>query len=164
MSLLVPDSGLLFWMLIAFLVVFGVLAKFGWPVITQMVDARKQFIDESLENARQAQDQLAQVQEQSLQLLKQAQEKQSQMLAEAMAMRNQLVEKAKTDAQIEGQKLILEARQQIEKEKEDAIRDIRRQVGLLSVEIAEQVLRQNLKGDEAQMGMINRMLDEMIEK
>ena len=60
-----------------------------------------------------------------------------------------------------GQKILAEAKQQIEVEKEDAIRDIRRQVGLLSVEISEKVLRQSLKTDKDQMAMIDRMLDEI---
>lgn len=164
MFLLTPDSGLIFWMLIAFGVVFFVLAKYGWPVITKMIDNRKQYIDESLENARKANERLAQLQEETAQMLKQAQEQQSKILAEAVEMRNQIVEKAKTEATTEGQKLLEEAKQQIAQEKESAIRDIRREVGVLSVEIAEKVLRQNLKNDNDQMAMIDRMLDEIIDK
>ena len=140
MFLLTPDSGLIFWMLIAFGVVFFVLAKFGWPVITKMIDNRKQYIDESLENARKANEKLAQLQEETAQMLKQAQEQQSKILAEAVEMRNQIVEKAKTEATTEGQKLLEEAKQQIAQEKESAIRDIRREVGVLSVEIAEKTV------------------------
>lgn len=162
MFLLTPDSGLIFWMILAFGVVFFVLAKWGWPVITQMIDSRKLYIDESLQSAREANEKLAKVQEETAMMLKQAQEQQSKILAEAMEMRNQIVEKAKTEATTEGQKLLKEAKEQIEKEKESAIRDIRRQVGLLSVEIAEKVLRQNLKTDKDQMAMVDRMLDEII--
>jgi len=162
MFLLTPDSGLIFWMLIAFGVVFFVLAKFGWPVITKMIDSRKQYIDESLENARKANERLAQLQEETAKMLKQAQEQQSKILAEAVEMRNQIVEKAKTEATNEGQKLLQEAKQQIAQEKESAIRDIRREVGVLSVEIAEKVLRQNLQNDNDQMAMIDRMLDEIM--
>lgn len=162
MFLLTPDSGLIFWMLIAFGVVFFVLAKFGWPVITKMIDSRKQYIDESLENARKANERLAHLQEETAKMLKQAQEQQSKILAEAVEMRNQIVEKAKTEATNEGQKLLQEAKQQIAQEKESAIRDIRREVGVLSVEIAEKVLRQNLQNDDDQMAMIDRMLDEIM--
>ncbi|MBQ7238809.1 MAG: F0F1 ATP synthase subunit B [Bacteroidales bacterium] len=164
MSLLTPDIGLIFWMLIAFGVVFFVLVKFGWPIITQMVDERKKYIDDSLESARQANEKLAKIQEESAALLKQAREQQSQILADAMEQRKQIVEKAQTEATIAGQKILEEAKQQIEVEKEDAIRDIRRQVGLLSVEIAEKVLRQSLKTDKDQMAMIDRLLDEMDNK
>ena len=81
MSLLTPEIGLLFWMIVAFGVVFFVLAKFGFPIITQMVDNRKKYIDESLDAARQANEKLAKIQEESAAMLKQAQEKQSQILA-----------------------------------------------------------------------------------
>lgn len=94
-------------------------------------------------------------------MLKQAQEKQSQILAEAMDLRKQIVEKAQTDATVAGQKILEEAREQIQAEKEDAIRDIRRQVGELSVQVAEKVLRQALSKDAEQMAMIDRMLDEI---
>lgn len=161
MSLLTPEIGLLFWMIVAFGVVFFVLAKFGFPIITQMVDERKKYIDESLEAAREANEKLAKIQEESAAMLKQAQEKQSQILAEAMEMRKQIVEKAETEATAAGQKIITEARQQIQAEKEDAIRDIRRQVGELSVQVAEKALRQTLSTDKEQMAMIDRMLDEL---
>lgn len=161
MSLLTPEIGLLFWMIVAFAVVFFVLAKFGFPIITQMVDERKKYIDKSLEAARQANEKLAKIQEESAAMLKQAQEKQSQILADAMEMRKQIVEKAQTEATTAGQKILVEARQQIQAEKEDAIRDIRRQVGELSVQVAEKVLRQTLSTDKEQMAMIDRMLDEL---
>lgn len=161
MSLLIPESGLFIWMLIAFGVVFFVLAKFGWPIITKMIDERAQYIDDSIAKAKEANEKLANIQAETAAMLKQAQEQQSKILAEAVEMRNQIVEKAKTEASEAGQKILAEAKQQIEVEKEDAIRDIRRQVGLLSVEISEKVLRQSLKTDKDQMAMIDRMLDEL---
>lgn len=161
MSLLIPESGLFLWMLLAFVVVLVVLGKFGWPIMTKMIDERAKYIDESIAKAKEANEKLEKIQEETAAMLKEAQEKQSSILAEAVNMRNQIVEKAKTDATLAGQKILEEAKQQIEAEKEDAIRDIRRQVGLLSVEIAEKVLRQNLKSDTDQMAMIDRMLDEI---
>lgn len=161
MSLLIPESGLFIWMLLAFGVVLFVLWKFGWPAFTKMLDERAQYIDDSIAKAKLANDELANIQAKTAAMLKEAQEQQSKILAEAVETRNQIVEKAKTEATQAGQKLLAEAKQQIEVEKEDAIRDIRRQVGLLSVEIAEKVLRQSLKTDKDQMAMIDRMLDEI---
>ena len=161
MDLLIPESGLFFWMLLAFVVVLLVLGKFGWPVLTKMIDDRAKYIDESILKAKQANEELAKIQEKTAAMLKEAQEKQSAILAEAVNMRTQIVEKAKAEATVAGQKIMKEAQQQIQAEMEDAIRDIRRQVGLLSVEIAEKVLRKNLKTDTEQMAMIDRMLDEI---
>ncbi|MBR5716669.1 MAG: F0F1 ATP synthase subunit B [Bacteroidales bacterium] len=161
MSLLIPESGLFIWMLLAFGIVLFVLWKFGWPIFTKMLDDRAKYIDESIAKAKLANDELANIQAKTAAMLKEAQEQQSKILAEAVETRNQIVEKAKTEATMAGQKILAEAKQQIEVEKEDAIRDIRRQVGLLSVEISEKVLRQSLKTDKDQMAMIDRMLDEL---
>ena len=54
MSILLPDAGLLFWMLVAFGIVFFILSKFVFPAITTLVDERKRFIDEALQNAKDA--------------------------------------------------------------------------------------------------------------
>lgn len=160
-SILTPDLGLLFWMLLAFLVVFGVLAKFGFPVITKMVEERKQFIDDSLRKAHEASERLENIKQEGEAILQEAREKQAQMLKEATETRDAIVEKAQEKAREEGARLLGEAKAEIEQEKQAAIADIRKQVAALSVEIAEKVLKQNLQSDKAQMDFINRMLDDV---
>ena len=153
-SILTPDLGLLFWMLLAFLVVFGVLAKFGFPVITKMVEERKQFIDDSLRKAHEASERLENIKQEGEAILQEAREKQAQMLKE----------KAQAKAREEGARLLGEAKAEIEQEKQAAIADIRKQVAVLSVEIAEKVLQKELQGDQAQMDLIDRMLDDVSAK
>ena len=160
-SILTPDFGLFFWMLVAFLVVFFLLAKFGFPVITNMVEERKNFIDESLRKAHEAQERLANIEKEGESILQEAREKQAQILKEAAETRDAIVEQAQEKARSEGSRLLDEAKVAIEQEKKAAIADIRRQVATLSVEIAEKVLRQNLKDDKTQMDLIDRMLDEV---
>ena len=161
MDLLIPSTGLLFWMTITFLVVFFLLWKFGFPVITGMVQERKAFIDDSLRKAHEANERLANIQKEGESILQEAREKQAQILKEAAETRDAIVEKAQDKARQEGARLLEDARVAIEQEKKAAIADIRKQVATLSVEIAEKVLRQNLKGDKAQMDLIDRMLDEV---
>ena len=160
-SILTPDLGLLFWMLLAFLVVFGVLAKFGFPAIVNMVDERNKFIDESLRKAHEAQERLANIEKEGESILQEAREKQAQILKEAAQTRDAIVEQAQEKARAEGARLMEEAKTAIEQEKKAAIADIRKQVADLSVDIAEKVLRQNLKDDKSQMDLIDRMLDEV---
>lgn len=160
-AILTPDLGLLFWMAIAFLVVFGVLAKFGFPAITKMVEERKQYIDDSLRKAHEANEKLANIQKEGESILQEAREKQAQILKEAAATRDAIVEKAQEKAREEGARLLGEAKAEIESEKQAAISDIRRQVATLSVEIAEKVLCERLSTDKAQMDLIDRMLDEV---
>ena len=161
MDLLIPSTGLLFWMTITFLVVFFLLWKFGFPVITGMVKERQAFIDESLKKAHEANERLANIQKEGESILQEAREKQAQILKEAAETRDAIVEQAQQKAREEGARLLGDAKVAIEQEKRAAIADIRQQVAQLSVEIAEKVLRQNLKDDKAQMDLIDRMLDEV---
>ena len=161
MSLITPDFGLLFWMAIVFLVVLGILWKFGFPVIVNMVNNRKAYIDESLRKAHEANEKLANIKAESEVLLQEAREKQAQILKEAAATRDAIVQKAQDKAHEEGNRLLSEAKIEIENQKRAAISDIRKQVATLSVEIAEKILREKLSGDKSQMDLIGRMLDEI---
>jgi F-type H+-transporting ATPase subunit b len=161
MDLLIPSTGLLFWMTITFLVVFFLLWKFGFPVITGMVKERQAFIDESLKKAHEANERLANIQKEGESILQEAREKQAQILKEAAETRDAIVEQAQAKARNEGARLLDEAKAAIEQEKKAAIADIRQQVATLSVQIAEKVLKQNLKDDKAQMDLIDRMLDDV---
>lgn len=162
MSLLLPDSGLLFWMLLSFGVVFVVLAKYGFPVITKMVEGRKTYIDQSLEVAREANAQLSKLKEESEELIAAANKEQGRILREAMHERDKIIVEARKQAEVAAQKELDEVKKQIQQEKEEAIRDIRRQVAVLSVDIAEKIIRKNLDEKHEQMEMIDRMLDEVL--
>ncbi len=161
MSLLTPDTGLLFWMIVVFGIVFAILAKYGFPVITRMVEERKDYIDRSLLAAHEANEQLANIKVESEAILAKAHEEQARILSEALATRDRIVKEARTQAQAEGQKMLEEAKKQIQAEKDSAISDIRRQVAVLSVDIAEKVLRKKLDNEKEQMAMIDRLLDEL---
>ena len=163
-AILTPDFGLFFWMLVAFLVVFFLLAKFGFPVITSMVEERKNYIDDSLRKAHEAQERLANIEKEGESILQEAREKQAQILKEAAETREAIVEQAQEKARQEGARLLEDARMAIDQEKKAAIADIRKQVATLSVEIAEKVLRANLKNEASQMALIDRMLDDVSTK
>jgi F-type H+-transporting ATPase subunit b len=161
MSLLLPDSGLLFWMFLSFGIVVFILVKYGFPVIVKMVEDRKTYIDESLLIAKQAYEQMAIVKSQGETIVENARREQVKIMNDAAQTRDLLIKEAKDKAGLEAAKLVEEARKQILVEKEDAIRDIRRQVAELSVDIAERVLRGQLEKKDEQLNMINRLLDEI---
>ena len=161
MSLLLPDSGLLFWMLLSFLVVFVILAKYGFPVIVKMVEERKAYIDHSMQVAQEANEKFSKLKEETQALITAANKEQGRIVREAMAEREKIIADARKQAEVVAQKELDEVRKQIQQEKEEAIRDIRRQVAVLSVDIAEKVIRAQLKDPEDQMAMIERMLNEI---
>ena len=163
-SILSPDLGLLFWMLLAFLIVFALLAKYGFPVIIKMVDERKNYIDESLKKAREANEKLANIKAESDKMLQQASERQAQLLKEAMATRDSILKEARDKAREEGQKILEEAKAQISVEKENALRDIRSTVADMSVQIAEKVMRRRLEKDTEDEQYIERLLNEVTQQ
>ena len=163
-AILTPDFGLFFWMLVAFLVVFFLLAKFGFPVITGMVQERKDFIDESLRKAHEASERLENIKQEGEAILQEAREKQAQIMKEAAETRDTIVQKAQEKAKDEGARLLSEAKAEIEAEKQNAIRDIRGQVAELFVLIAEKVLREKLDTETQQMELIDRLLNEVASK
>lgn len=160
-SLLTPDPGLLFWMLLAFVIVFIILAKFGFPVITKMVEDRKNYIDESLKKAREANEKLANIQSESELIMRQAREKQAEILKEAMATRDNIIKEARDKADIESKKIIESVKEQIKVEKDLAIRDIRSQIINLSTQVSEKVLRRELDDNNKQLSYIDSLLDEI---
>ena len=123
--------------------------------------AAKDYIDESLRKAHEANEKLANIQKEGESILQEAREKQAAILKEAAETRDAIVEKAQDKAREEGARLLSDAKTQIENEKQNAIREIRGQVAELSVQIAEKVLKAKLSDDKAQMDMINRLLDEV---
>ncbi len=162
MSLLLPESGLIFWMIISFGIVLFILWKWGFPVIIKAVDERKEFIDHSLEVAKQANEQLASLKAQGEAIMMQANKEQGRILKEALQERDKIINEARDKAQAAAQKELDDVKKQIQEEKEEAIRDIRKQVAMLSVDIAEKVLREKLNEDGEQMATIDRMLDEVL--
>ena len=163
-SILTPDLGLLFWMLLAFVVVFLVLAKYGFPAILNMVDSRNRFINDNLRKAKEAAERLEHIKDEGESILQEAREKQAAIIKEATATRDAIIEKAQEKARVEGARLVEDAEAEIESQKQAAISDIRRQVAELSIEISEKILKDKLGDDKAQMEYIDRILDEVTSK
>ena len=159
MDLLIPNSGLLFWMTLVFLIVAFIVIKFGFPVIINMVNERKEYIDESLRKAHDANEKLSNIQKEGESVMQQAREQQALLLKEATATRDAIVGKAQDKAHEESARIIAEAKLEIAAEKQNAFKDIRGQVAELSVKIAEKILRDQLSSDEKQMELIGKLLD-----
>ena len=160
MSLLLPDAGLLFWMLLAFSVVFFVLYKYGFPIITSMIEARKQYIDDALKGAKEANEKIADIERQCDSLLEEARQRQVEILREATAAREQIIKEAHEKAEAESVKLITAAKQEIERQREDALNAVREEAAKIAVAVAEKILRRELAGEQRQQEYIERLVDE----
>ena len=160
MSLLTPDFGLLFWMVVIFGIVFFILAKFGFPVITKAVQDRSDHIADSLKAADEAQAKLAGLAEEQAKMIEETRLEQSRILKEASETRERIIAQAQEEAAAEAAKLLEHAKVEIAAERESAIRDIRRQVAMISVEVAEKIVRKDLEEGDGQLALLDRLVDE----
>lgn len=161
MSLITPDFGLIVWMTLIFGIVFFILAKFGFPVITGMVDKRAQHIQQALEDARKAKEELDGMTATCQQMLDQTRAQQEEMLEQARKSSAQMVEEARNQAKKEAAQIVALAREQIEVEKREAINDVKNVVVDLAIEVSKKVLRRQLQNEEAQMAYIDEVLGDV---
>ena len=155
-----PDAGLLFWMLLAFGVVFLVLYKFGFPIITSMIEARKQYIDDALKGAKEANERIAGIEQQCKALVEEARQKQMEILREAAAAREQMMKEARERADAETVKIVADAKKEIERQKQEALNALRDDAARLAVAVAEKILRGELSSPQSQEKYIARLVDE----
>ncbi|MBA2762803.1 MAG: F0F1 ATP synthase subunit B [Segetibacter sp.] len=161
MELLTPDFGLIFWTLIAFLIVFFILKKFAWKPILNSLDAREKGIADSLQTAERVKNEMAQLKSEHEELLIKAREERGAMLKEAREIKERIINEAKEQAKVEASKIISESRQAIENQKMAAIIDVKNEVGKMVIEISEKILRRELSSKEAQEEHIKDLIEEV---
>ncbi|NVO01165.1 MAG: F0F1 ATP synthase subunit B [Bacteroidetes bacterium] len=161
MELVTPGIGLIFWMTLSFAIVLFILAKYAWKPIMNMLHEREQFIENALSSADKAKQEMANLQSNNEQLLKEAKEERDALLRDARKVRENLIEEAKGKAQLEANKIVEQAKENIQFEKMNAITDLKNQLASLSVDIAERILRDELSNVEKQKEVINNLLKDI---
>ena len=158
MDLFLPESGLVIWMLIAFLIVFAILAKVGWPMIMGAVEKRNSHIADSLLAAEEANNALAGIEQKRQETMAAAQAEQIKIMKESQDLKTQLIEEAKQQARQEAEKIVNDARLRIQKEQAEAMSEIKNEVIALSVDIAEKLLQRELSDKQSQADYIEKLL------
>ncbi len=161
MELFTPDFGLVFWMFIAFLILFLVLAKWGWPVIIKSMESRADTIDKGVEYAREAKEQLDNARTEAQKYVAEAQKQQAEILRDAAKMKTQIIEEARKEASAEAQKVMDAAKVSIEQSRKEAELQFRNEVSKFSIEIAQKVIRNQMKSDKAQTELVDKLLNEI---
>jgi F-type H+-transporting ATPase subunit b len=164
MELFMPEAGLVFWMFVVFVVLFAILAKFAWPVITKMVDERAALIDKGVEYAEAAKASLEDSEAQARAILAEANRQQMEIMQEAAQMKTQIIEEAKKAAAAEAKKLVDAAAISIEQSRKEAELQFRQEVSQFALTIAENLIRKELTGDKAQAEMVEQLLNELEHK
>ncbi|MFN4083629.1 MAG: F0F1 ATP synthase subunit B [Bacteroidia bacterium] len=158
MELVKPGLGLIIWMTITFSIVLYILSKFAWKPILKAIKEREDSINSALNSAEEARKQMSELQASNERLLNEARAERDRMLREANEMKQSIVENAKKEAQEEARKIVANANDAIEKAKLNALNELKTQVAVLSVDLAEKVLRSKLEDRAQQEALINENL------
>lgn len=161
MELFNPEFGLGFWLLVVFLLLFAVTAKYVWPAIIKSVGERADFIDKGVEYAENAKKQLDEASANAQKLMIEAQRRQMDILQEATQMKNRIIEEARAAASVEAKKVMDAATLSIEQARKAAEEQFRTEVSSFALQIAERLVRKELSTDKKQVEMVEKMLDEL---
>lgn len=160
-SVMKPDPGLLIWTILIFILFWFIMARVAFKPIQQALKKREDDIQSSLDEAKKAREEMANLKAENEELLKQAQEERMKILKEANEAKEHIISEAKQRAKDEANKIVSNAKQEIENQRMAAITDIKNQVGVMSIEIAEKVLRKELEDGKAQERFVSKLVDDM---
>ena len=161
MSLFTPDFGLLFWMVIAFGIVFAVLTKWGFPVIVKAVNDRKTYIDQSLQNAHEANERLDNIKVETDMLVAQAQVEKQTILKEAAKQKQRILAEAQEQANELTRKQMEQTKADIEEQRRQSLRQIRKETADLAIVMAKKVMQSELHDETAQRQSIENQLEDL---
>jgi F-type H+-transporting ATPase subunit b len=161
MDLLIPHSGTVIWMLIAFLTVFFLLKKFAWKPILNALKLREETIENALKSAEETKLEMANLQTKSELILAEAKMERDKIIKEARNLKDGIVNEAKQQAVAEADKIIESVKNTIKVEKEAAINEIKEQSATLAIFIAEKLLQEKLSSDSNQRELIDRLLKDV---
>ena len=161
MELLVPEFGLVILQTIAFLLLMFLLAKFAWKPVLAAIKEREQSIDEALNKAELAKQEMTRLTAQNEELMKEARSERDRILKEAKTLKDSILHEAKTQAHNEGVKLIEKAKIEIENQKKAALSELKGQVSALSIDIAERILRKQLEDKAKQQDLVASLLKDV---
>lgn len=156
-----PDFGLILWTTLIFLLFWLLVGKFAFRPIASALKKREADIQNALDQARQAREEMQNLQSENEKLLAQAREERTKMLKEGRDTANKLISEAKTKAKEEAQNIVINARQEIENQKQQALTEVKNQVGLIAIDIAEKVLKRELQDKVAQENYVNDLIGDI---
>ncbi len=160
MELITPSLGLIFWMTLAFGLLWFILGRYAWPAIIKALKEREASIEQALHEADKAREEMMQLKIDNEALYKAAKEERDIIMRDARKVADTMIEDARLRAHREYLTLMESARESIQNEKMAAIVDLKNQLAQLSVEIAEKILKEKLDGSPSQNAYVKRLVDE----
>ena len=161
MDLLTPGEGLIIWQAIIFILLFVILSVFAWKPILASLKEREMTIQNALDTAEKARAEMARLTADNEKLFKEAREERDKILKEAREASNRLKDEAHAEAKRSADKIVDDARAAINIEKQAALKEVRVQVALFSLQVAEKLLKKNLAGDKEQKDLVEGYIKEI---
>ncbi|SMD42298.1 F-type H+-transporting ATPase subunit b [Aquiflexum balticum DSM 16537] len=161
MGLITPGLGLIFWSALGFLIVLFLLSKYAWKPILAALDEREKSIEEALKSAEIARNEMANLKAENERIIHEAKIERDKMLLQASETSKQMVEEAKDLAAKEGQLMLEKAKAAIETEKLAALEELKVQVGILSLAVAEKLLKRNFTSDASQQKLVEELVKDI---
>jgi F-type H+-transporting ATPase subunit b len=161
MGLVMPDFGLFFWMLVSFSILLFVLKRFAWGPILKMLAEREKSIEDALQSAENAKEEMLTLQAGNEKILKSAILEREKIVKEARELKESIIHEARHEASIEATKVMENAKAAIERERTAAISEIKNLIANFSVEIAEKILKEKLAEDSRQKDLIQNYIDQI---
>lgn len=161
MDLLTPGPGLIIWQAFVFLLLFLLLSKLAWKPILNSLKEREQSIQHALDSAENAKKEMANLKADNEILLRETREERDKILRDARDAANRIHDQAQTDAKKNADRMIEDAKSIIQTEKNAALRDVREQVAMFSLEIAEKLIKKNLSDDKSQKDLANTFIKDL---
>jgi F-type H+-transporting ATPase subunit b len=161
MDLLTPGTGLILWQIFVFLLLVFLMAKFAWKPILGSLKEREESIQQALDSAEKAKLEMAALKSDNEKLLREAREERDKILKQAREAANRMHDQAQADAKRNADKIIEDAKAIIQTEKQAALRDVKSQVAMFSLEIAEKLIKNNLKEDKAQKELADTYIKDL---
>ena len=153
--------GLFFYQAVILTVLLVLLARFAWKPIMDAITAREEGIANAIASAEAARKEMQNLQADNQRILQEARAERDTMIKEAREIREKMIADAKADAQVQGEKMIEQAKATINSEKNAAMAELKAQVSGLSLEIAEKILKQELSNPQAQTTLVEKMLEDV---
>lgn len=161
MDLVMPELGLLFWMLVSFSLLLFILKKFAWKPILKALSDRENSIDEALKSAEEAKNEMVKLQANNQQILIEAMQERDKIVKLASEMKDSIISEAKNKAIIEAEKVMENARISIEREKVAAIEEMKNAIATFSIDIAEKILSEKLTDDKQQKELVKKYVGQI---
>lgn len=161
MELVTPQIGLIFWMTLAFGIVVFILGKFAWKPIMKGLKDREDSIDNALQAALKAKEEMKQLVFSNEQMMKEAKEERDSMLRDARKIKDNIIGEAKTKAEEEAKRIVETAKENIHFEKMAALTELKNQIATLSIEIAEKLMKVEMSDDQKQKALVEKLINEI---